>query len=365
MAQRIRVGIVGATLTRGGSGWGADAHVPALKSLPAYQLKAVCTAHEATARAAAEAFGAELAFDDFGKMVARPDIDLAVVCVRVPSHYALVRQALLAGKATLCEWPLGAGLKEAQELAALARERSLVTMVGLQARSNPALMHARELVAQGYLGDVLAANLKVIPVAQYERGPGRIWQGRRANGANPLTIPGGHSLDSLRFILGEFAEVTARVTTRVRQWRNSETGENMAVDAPDCIAVAGRLESGAEASIQIATVPSNASGYRLEMYGSKGALSLSGPSANIGPNVLHGAQGKDAMAQLAVPERFKLAPAGTPAGMPYNVAQAYVRLAGALESGQPLEPDFDAALRLHRLIDAIERSSEERSAKSL
>ena len=44
MTDKIRVGIVGATVTQGGSGWGANAHVPALKALPHYQLKAVCTA---------------------------------------------------------------------------------------------------------------------------------------------------------------------------------------------------------------------------------------------------------------------------------------------------------------------------------
>ena len=49
MAATVRVGIVGATVTPGGSGWGANAHVPALQALPDYELKAVCTAHEATA----------------------------------------------------------------------------------------------------------------------------------------------------------------------------------------------------------------------------------------------------------------------------------------------------------------------------
>src|SRR5690349_18826232 len=62
MTEKIRVGIVGATVTQGGSGWGANAHVPALRALPGYELKAVCTAHEDTAKASAAAFGAELAF---------------------------------------------------------------------------------------------------------------------------------------------------------------------------------------------------------------------------------------------------------------------------------------------------------------
>ena len=49
MAAQIRVGIVGATVTPGGSGWGATAHVPALHALPEVELKAVCMAHAETA----------------------------------------------------------------------------------------------------------------------------------------------------------------------------------------------------------------------------------------------------------------------------------------------------------------------------
>src|SRR5436309_13275306 len=99
MTNKIRVGIVGATVTQGGSGWGANAHVPALKSLPGYELKAVCTAHEETARASASAFGAELAFHDADTMVAHPEVDMVSVVVRVPGHRALVDKAIRAGKA--------------------------------------------------------------------------------------------------------------------------------------------------------------------------------------------------------------------------------------------------------------------------
>src|SRR4051794_29959210 len=108
MAAKIRVGIVGATVTPGGSGWGANAHVPALNALPDYMLKAVCTAHAETASASAAAFGAELAFHNFDDMVAHPDIDLVAVVVRVPGHHGLVVRALEAGKDVFCEWPLGA-----------------------------------------------------------------------------------------------------------------------------------------------------------------------------------------------------------------------------------------------------------------
>src|SRR3954470_10592307 len=183
MAAKIRVGIVGATVTPGGSGWGANAHVPALHALPDFELKAVCTAHEETAQASAAAFGAELAFHDFEEMIAHPDIDLVAVVVRVPGHHALVMSALEAGKAVYCEWPLGADLAEAEDMANLASVRSVSTAVGLQARSDPTLMYARELVQQGHIGEIVSVNYSGVGQAVTRRGEGRIWQGDRRNGA--------------------------------------------------------------------------------------------------------------------------------------------------------------------------------------
>jgi len=366
VAGKLRVGIVGATVTPGGSGWGANAHVPALKALPEYELKAVCTAHEDTAKASAAAFGAELAFHDIDQMVAHPDIDLIVVSVKVPIHYELVMAALAAGKEVFCEWPLGANLAEAESMAGLARERSLRTMVGLQARSDPTLLYARELIEQGHIGEVLTANLSIVGLGALERPPGRVWQADRAKGANTLTISGGHGIDALCFILGEFAEVSARVTTRVKEWRLSDTGGSVPVDAPDSVSVAGRLVNGAEVTVQVAAVPSNPSGYRLEVYGREGALTVTaGGSANIGPSRLFAARGTEALAAMPVPDRFTLVPEGTPSGPPLNVAQAYVRLADAYATGSAFDPDFDLAVTRHRLLDAIERSSNEGRAVEL
>ena len=365
MADPTRVGIVGATVTVGGSGWGANAHVPALQALPDYQLQAVCTAHEETATASAARFGAEFAFHNIDDMVARPDIDLVVVSVRVPWHFDLVMAGLRAGKPVFCEWPLGATLAEAEEMGNLARERQLRTAVGLQARSDPSVRYARDLVAQGYVGEVLTANLSVMTQAVLERGPGRIWQAERANGANPLTIAGGHAIDALCCILGEVVELSGRVTTRITEWRDEEAGAAVPVDAPDSIAVAARLESGAEIAIQVASVPTQPTGTRLEIYGDAGALFLTARSANIGPTLLHGAQGSDAPTELAPPNEYLLAPEGTPPGPPRNVAHAYARMTDALEAGGQFDPDFDLAVRRHRLLAAIERSSETGSTETL
>jgi predicted dehydrogenase len=357
MADRIRVGIVGATVTQGGSGWGQNAHVPALRALPGYELKAVCTAHEDTAKASAAAFGAERAFHRFSDMAASSDVDLIAVCVRVPGHRDLVMGGLQAGKAVLCEWPLGRTRAEAEEMAGLARQRSLPTIVGLQGRSDPAILYARDLIQQGYIGEVLTASLSTAAQAVLQRGPGRIWQGVRANGANTLTIAGGHAIDALCAVLGEFAEVSARLATRIPEWRDLD-GKPVPVDSPDSINVIGRMVSGVEVSVTVAAVPSNAGGNRMEIYGREGALVVRADgSFNIGPSQVHAGKGKEPMVALPVPSRYRVAPESLPSGPPYNVAQAYARAADALRGGGSFGVDFDLAVRRHALIDAIERSA--------
>src|SRR5215475_1996409 len=358
MPGKIRVGIVGATVTRGGSGWGANAHVPALHALPDYELKAVCTAHADTAKASAQAFGAELAFDNFEGMLANPDVDLVVVCVRVPGHHALVMQALEAGKNVFCEWPLGANLAEAQQMASLARASKLRTAVGLQAQSDPSLLYVRELIRDGYIGEVQGVNFSSISQAITERGAGRIWQGDRRNGANTLTIAGGHAIDGLCYVLGEFDDLVARVATRIKAWKSTETGQDVPVDSPDSISIAGVLESGAEVSVQVAAMPFNTSGTRLEIYGRDGTMVLSAPrSFNIGPSVLYAARGNDSLAEMPVPDKYMFVPKGTPTGSAYNVAQAYARAAEAFRTDADFEVDFALAVTRHKLLDKIERAA--------
>src|SRR5579863_8643665 len=151
MADKVRLGLIGASV-RGT--WSSRSHLPALKAALDVELTAVCTTRTDSAEAARQQWGARLAFDDWRKMVASPEIDAVAVVVRVPSHYAPTKAALEAGKHVYCEWPLGRTTAEAVELAALAKKKGLVTAVGLQARVNPAIMYMKELVDNGYLGDI-------------------------------------------------------------------------------------------------------------------------------------------------------------------------------------------------------------------
>ena len=119
------------------------------------------------------------------------------------------------------------------------------------------------------------------------------------------------------------------------------------------------LKSGAEVSYQVASVPYNASGTRMEIYGRKGTLRLTSKSVNIGPSQLHLAIGEEKMAEITPPDSYRLIPADMAAGPGRNVGQAYARFAKAMQSGIVDSPDFSDAVGRHALIEAMERSHRE------
>jgi predicted dehydrogenase len=358
MADRLKLGIVGANAE--GQGWAPLAHLPALRTLPEWELAAVCTAHEETAKASAQKYGVARAFHDVNDLVKEPDLDLISVVVKAPNHHQVVMAALNAGKNVFCEWPLGANTAQAEEMAALAKAKGVRAQVGLQGQADPSVNYLRELVADGYLGEVLSVNMAIVTGGVLETGLGRMWAADRRAGVGTLTVRGMHTIDAMCHVLGDFAELSAQVTTQVRQWKVAETGQMIEVDAPDNIFVHGRLESGAVVSSYASLIPYNAYGWRLEIFGRKGTIIASTDgSPQRDAARLMGSQGGAPLAELTVPEHFTLVPPETPKGPPLNVGHLYRRMAEAIRNGTPAAPDFDHAVKRHRLIDAIVRSSEE------
>ena len=267
----LRVGLIGA-----GGRWGPRAHVPALKGVSEAELYAVCTAHADTAQAAADKFGVECAYGSDKTLNADPRVEAVAVAVRVPAHYELSKNAIEAGKHVFCEWPLGANTKEAEELAALARKKNVRTMVGLQRRASPAYLYMRELIQQGYVGQVLSVNLTLMNSGVLTRPSDRTWQRDVTLGANTLTITFAHVLDAMCMVVGELTEVSAIVATQVPQWFETDTKKYVDVTSPDNIVVQGRLENGAIVNAYCGVHPYHGSGHRFEIYGREGTLSMIG-----------------------------------------------------------------------------------------
>jgi predicted dehydrogenase len=356
MADKIRLGLIGASV---GGTWSSRSHLPALRASSEVELAAVCTTRADSAEAARQAWGARLAFDDYRRMIASPEIDAVAVVVRVPSHYAPTKAALEAGKHVYCEWPLGRTTAEAVELAALAEAGGLVTAVGLQARVNPVLMHMRELVEAGFVGEVMAVHVSLMREGVLSRPSHRTWQRDAELGANTLTIANGHTVDAMRFVAGDFARLSAVVATEAKQWLDTGANTWLDVTSPDNVLTSGRLANGAVASAHIGAIPFAGSGYRMEVYGRDGTLVASGEdSPQLSEVALHGAKGGNTLAAIPVPARFTLAAPSTPSGEAMNVGQMYTLFARAIRDGHSRQPTFATAVELHRLVDAIKQASE-------
>src|SRR5215210_4981513 len=296
MANKLRLGIIGANMR---SHWASRSHFPALLASADWEVTAVCTTRRESAEEARVKMRAKLAFDDYRKMVASPEIDAVLVVVRVPSHYEPTRAALEAGKHVYTEWPLGRTTAEAEELTKLAHAKGVRTATGLQARLNPKLMYMKEQIENGYVGQVYACHVSFMRNGHLQRPSDRTWQRDVTFGANTLTISNGHAIDALRFVAGNFTRVGAMVTTQAKQWLETDTKKLVDVTAPDNILVNGHLKSGAVASVHVSAVPWAGSGYRMEVYGSEGTLIVSGEDAPQHTTLtLQGSRGKDPLREL-------------------------------------------------------------------
>ena len=357
MADKIRLGFVGANVN---STWSNQSHFPAVLASPDVEMTAVCTTRPESAEEARRHFGAKLAFHDFNAMVQSDEIDAVAVVVRVPSHYQPTKAAIEAGKHVLTEWPLGRTTAEAEELTALAKSRGVQTAVGLQSRVSPALMHVKELIDTGYVGEVLSCSVNTFRDGPVERTSDRTWQRDASLGAHTLTIATGHVIDALRFVAGDFSRVACMVSTQVPQWYEPDTQQFVDTDSPDNVRVSGQLARGAAAAVHVGAAPWAGSGYRMEIYGRDGTLIVSGNVSSQRGEMLRvqGAQKSHRLEDLALPEKFYYVPDDFPRGDPFNIGQLYTLFAESIRTGESRQPTFETAVGLHRFIDTIKQASD-------
>jgi predicted dehydrogenase len=355
----LGVGIIGVNPAWG---WAATAHIPALRALPNYEIRALSARNAESARAAGEAFGISAVFPDHEELVIQPDIDVVAVTVKVPHHRELVSAALAAGKAVYCEWPLGRDLDDARAMAALATKKGVRTVVGLQARQAPAIEFVQQLIRDGYVGEVLSTTMVGLSIpGDVVRQP-NAYMLDKTNGANLLTVPFGHSLDILNYVLGEFADLSAVSDVRRPLITIEETGEQIVKTAPDQIAVIGTLKSGATASVHIREAVAGGTGFLWEINGTDGTLRITADAAlpEIFPLTVAGAQRRNELVELAAPTALTqkwptlTSLEGAPA---FNVARAYAAFAADIDNGTHTVPDFADAVRRHEVIAAIEKSA--------
>ncbi len=357
MVSRIRVAMIGVTPSRG---FASVAHMPALQALPDFEVIAVCTTRQETADAAAKHYGVPLAFADPAKLAQHPDVDLVTVCVKVPDHFAPVMAAIEAGKHVYAEWPLGRNTAEARRMHEAAKSKGIHHAVGLQGRVSPSINYVRDLIAEGYVGKPLCGTL-FVNAGNWGATLDRAYQASLANGANLMTITGGHNLDVLCYCLGEFRELSAFAVSQRDRIPLAGTGEMIAKDVPDQLVVSGIVGDGAVVSAQVRGGMTRGHEFLFEIHGSEGDLVLAATtraSTQRQELSVRGARGADRdLADLPVPAKYRWVPEDVPQGSPYNVAQLYAKLGEAIRGGRSVHPGFGTAVIRHQMLDVITQAA--------
>lgn len=209
---------------------------------------------------------------------------MVLVSVRIAKHYELTAPILEAGKDVFVEWPLGANLAQAKEMAAKAKEKNVKTVVGVQARASPLITKLREIIGNGEIGTILSTvvqgNFSALPIDVFIDGAEYYLDAK--SGGNSLTIFFGHFLDSFLHVLGPFSpkeeNFSAILETKFPDVKLMDETWKFVSEvkrtSPDHIAVQGTLENGAIASINYSTFPHSAldEGVRWTISGTKGQI---------------------------------------------------------------------------------------------
>jgi predicted dehydrogenase len=163
------------------------------------------------------------------------------------------------------------------------------------------------------------------------------------------------------FPIDQLSSVVANQRQRIKI---VETGETIQMTAPDQVLLSGVLQSGAVASVHLKGGTSNGTRFLLEIHGTEGVLAIvpadprQATYIQVSEFTVHGAQAGKPLADLSIPESYRRVPPAVPAGLPFNVAQLYMRMAEGIREGKPVSPDFDVAVKRHQLLDAIQKASD-------
>ena len=367
--MELGIGIVG-------YGFIGKVHAYAHRTLPLFydplpaktRLVGVCTATEASGHKALDQAGFEFATQDYHDLLARDDIQVIHCCTPNDAHHALLQDALKAGKHIYCDKPLTRTLAEAEEVAALARTTDKVHRMTFNYRFVPALMRAKELVENGFLGEVYQFRAVYLHAGYVDPNRPLTWRLQMAqSGGGAIMDLGAHVFDLVRFLLGEFSEVQAQLKTFIPQRPDPRTGKLGTVDVDDVAIVQATMASGALGVIEATRLATGTQDdLRLEIHGSRGALAfnlmdphwLSVYDNTLLEAPLGGARGFQKIECVArYPKPYAFGATKNPIGWPQFHVHCLFDFIASIARGELGGPNFEDGLAAQRLVDACQRSA--------
>ncbi|MEY9928978.1 putative dehydrogenase [Catenulispora sp. GP43] len=347
------------------------------------ELTAIAGRDAGSVARAARAWGWQSWTDDWRTLVDRDDIDVVDITTPGALHAEIALAALAAGKHVLCEKPLANTLAEARQMTAAAEEaatRGVLSMVGFNYRRTPALALARDLVAQGRLGEL--RHVRAVYLQDWINDPEfpLVWRLRKEEaGSGALGDLGAHLVDLAYFLTGRrLTGVSALTRTFVeeRPLAASASGlsgaagsERGRVTVDDAAVFFADCEGGAVATFEATRfAPGRKNAMRIELNGSQGSVEFDFEAMNelrFHDASRDAAQGGFTRILATEPQHPYLDawwPPGHGLGYDHTFVNQKRDLIEAIAAGKLPVPSFGDGLYVQSVLSAVQDSARNRSA---
>ena len=348
--DKVLVGVIGA-------GFGQVGHIPGFKACSDAEVVAICDKVQGIAAGAAQKFDIPYVFTDYREMVQMEELDLVSVATPPYLHHPMVMAALEAGKHVLCEKPMALDAAEAREMYQKAEKAGVVHLVDHELRFNPTRMWMKELIDDGFIGQL--RHVLLTTVTNFQTDPFSSpwnWWSQRDKGGGRLGADGSHQIDQLRWWFGEIEGVFGRGRTFMKERKLPGSLEMRPVETDDFTSLLIHFAIGAEGTLSISSVASHVRGNRVEAYGDEGSLILDEEGRLWGAR-----KGEEDFKDLSVPD-----PLASTEGVFKNVwtrsfahqaryLMDVIRTGGVVERGAT----FYDGMRCQEVMDAARESWEQ------
>src|SRR5690606_1995045 len=250
----------------------------------------------AAAAAAADQLGWREVETDWRRVLERDDVDLVDICTPGDSHAEIAEAALEAGKHVLVEKPMANTVAQAETMVAAAveaRRRGVRSMVGFTYRRVPAIQLARQLIADGRIGEVRQVRAQYLQDWLADAEAPLSWRlDKDKAGSGALGDIGAHIVDLTQFLTGQrFAGVSGMLETFVTERPVAEScsglhgtggSERGPVTVDGAALFTARLTSGAPAVLEATRYAwGRKNAMRIEISGTSGSLAFDFEEMNV------------------------------------------------------------------------------------
>ena len=341
MAQEtVKVGIIGA------GGNTRSKHIPGLQAIDGVEIVGVCNRSQESSQRVADAFGIPKIYGNWQEVITDPDTNAIVIGTWPYMHCRATVAALRADKHVMCEARMAMNAKEAHIMRMVSRQK---THLIAQIVPSPMTLRVdntiKRLIAEGYLGDVLAIEARAGGAFLDSESPLQWRQDFDLSGLNIMSM--GIWYEALMRWVGEATRIMAVGKTFVKM-RPDADGVMRSVRIPEHIDVVGDLACGAQLHIQVSSVAGLAGAPEVYLFGSNGTLRFSG-------NKLYGGQKGDAeLSEIDIPD--------SEAGG-WRVEEEFVN---AIRGNEVItHTDFDTGVKYMEFTEAVTRSMQSGTAITL